>query len=157
MSLKPDAVDVCPCAPAVAPRARLPGATARSAPALVLGVLLAFFPKCPMCWAAYMSVFGSVGLARAPYMAWLFPVLLALSGLNLWLMLKRVPHKGHGPVLLSLAGTVVVLGGRSLLPTEPWLLPLGMGLMVLGSLLNGFSPSPSRMSVHGLTRKEGPS
>jgi hypothetical protein len=32
----------------------------------VLSLLIAFFPKCPVCWATYMSMFGSVWLARTP-------------------------------------------------------------------------------------------
>ncbi|MFN0215142.1 MAG: hypothetical protein ACKVT2_12875, partial [Saprospiraceae bacterium] len=68
--------------------------TARSAPSILLGFLVAFFPKCPICWAAYMSMFGSFGLARTPYMGWLFPVLICFLGLHLLLLLKKAPQKG---------------------------------------------------------------
>src|SRR6185295_9869795 len=44
---------------------------------------LAFFPKCPICWAAYMSLFGIVGLDRIPYSPWLQPVLAAVMLINL--------------------------------------------------------------------------
>ena len=44
---------------------------------------LAFFPKCPICWAAYLSVFGIAGLDRIPYSPWLQPVLAKAMLINL--------------------------------------------------------------------------
>jgi hypothetical protein len=130
------------CHLASAPRAQPSGAmvkkASRSLLTILLSILIAFFPKCPVCWATYMSMFGSVWLAQTPYVAWLFPVLLALSGLNLLLLLRGAPRKGYGPFLLSLAGIVVILGGRSLFPLERWLFLIGMSLMFLSSLLNSF-------------------
>src|SRR5262249_51879337 len=31
---------------------------------------VAFFPKCPVCWAAYLSMFGVAGLQSVPYAPW---------------------------------------------------------------------------------------
>nr|AYM54454.1 hypothetical protein [Myxococcus fulvus] len=122
----------------------LSGATARSVLTVFLSVLMAFFPKCAMCWAAYLSLFGSVGLASAPAVEWLFPVLLGLSGVHLGLMLRRAPRKGYVPFVLSLVGLAVILGARQQLPVRPWLSFLGIALMAGGSLLNGFSVRPSK-------------
>jgi len=33
---------------------------------IVLGVLMAFFPKCPVCWISYMSVLGIAGAESIP-------------------------------------------------------------------------------------------
>ena len=58
-----------------------------------LGV--AFFPKCPICWAAYLSVFGIAGLDRIPYAPWLQPVLALIMLINLasvWLR-SRATHR----------------------------------------------------------------
>jgi hypothetical protein len=124
---------------------------------ILLSILIAFFPKCPVCWATYMSMFGSVWLADTPYAAWLFPVLLAVAGVNLLLLLKRAPKKGYSPFLLSLAGILVTLGVRNLFPMERWLLLLGMALMILSSLLNSFSMSVvhSKPSTSDFIRKQG--
>ena len=51
-----------------------------------------------------MSMFGSASLARTPYQGWLFPVLVVFLGLHLLLLLKKLPEKGYGPFIFSLAG-----------------------------------------------------
>lgn len=113
--------------------------SARSVPSMLLSLLVAFFPKCPICWAAYMSMFGSFGLANTPYMGWLFPVLLGFLGLHLLLVLKKAPQKGYGPFLISLAGALFIVCGRSLFPSEQWVLISGMLMILSGSLWNSFS------------------
>ena len=51
---------------------------AGSALTLALGVALALVPKCPMCIAAYLSVFG-LGMAAAGAIApWCLPLAFAL-------------------------------------------------------------------------------
>jgi hypothetical protein len=156
-----EAVQTCQCRLAAAPLAATPVAVVEKAsrPMLtaVLSLLIAFFPKCPVCWATYMSMFGSVWLARTPYVAWLYPLLVGLSALNLLLLLKRAPKKGYGPFLLGLTGVAVILGGRSLLPQDRWLLFCGMALMVASSLGNSFTVDRSKAFVLQLARKEGQS
>nr|AYM52829.1 hypothetical protein [Myxococcus fulvus] len=122
-----------------------PRVQAKPHPALtvLLGVLLAFLPKCAMCWAAWASLLGGVGLASGPALDWLFPVLLGLSALHLLLLLRSVPKRGPVPFVLSLAGFAVILGAREQPVPERWVLLLGIALMVGGSLLNGRSV-PSR-------------
>ncbi|MFY2563598.1 hypothetical protein ACN469_38750 [Corallococcus terminator] len=105
--------------------------------AVLLGVLLAFLPKCAMCWAAWLSLFGGVGLASGPALDWLFPTLMGLSALHLLLLLRRAPRRGPAPFALSLAGFVVILLAREQPVPARWLLFLGIALMVSGSLLNG--------------------
>jgi mercuric ion transport protein len=121
--------------------------TARSMYSAFLGLLIAFFPKCPICWAAYMSMFGSVGLANAPYMGWLFPVLLGFLGLHLVLLLKKAPQKGYGPFSLSLAGALLILLGRGFLSSAEWIPPAGMLFILSGSLWNSFSVKPLKTSI----------
>lgn len=137
---------VCHCAVSPPRKAPSPPAVvrkaARSLPSLFLGVLLAFFPKCPVCWAAYMSLFGSVWLARTPYAAWLFPALLSVSALHLLFLLRKSRQKGYAPFLLSLTGIVLVLTGRGLFPEQRWILFAAVPLMLAGSLLNSFRTSP---------------
>jgi len=113
--------------------------TARAIPPFLISVLFAFFPKCPVCWAVYMSMFGSVGLARLPYMRWLLPVLLLLLIFHLFLIYRKIPQKGYIPFLLSFAGAGVILCGRALFPAGNWLLLSGMALIIAGSLVNSFS------------------
>jgi hypothetical protein len=105
---------------------------------VVLSVLLAFFPKCALCWAAYMSMFGCVVVARAPYVSWLFPVLVGLAGVHLALLLRKSRNKGYGPFLSSLAGVALLLTGRTFFPEERWVLFLGLLLLAASSLAASF-------------------
>ena len=85
-----------------------------------------------------MSMLGGLGLARLPYMNWLLPVLLLLLVVHLGMLLKQSSRKGYLPFVLSLAGSLLILGGRNLLPMEKWLPLLGMVLVSAGSLANSF-------------------
>lgn len=113
--------------------------TAKSVPSVLLGLGVAFFPKCPMCWAAYMSMLGGIGLSNLPYMKWLFPVLVGFLGLHLFLIFRKVKAKGYGPFLLSLSGALAILGARELFSGSQPVLLTGMVLLVAGSLWNSFS------------------
>src|SRR2546425_8919047 len=90
--------------PAVTPRTVL-----RSVMAVGLSFLVAFFPKCPMCWAAYMSALGIAGLAQIPYMSFVFPVLVGMLGLHLFLLGRQMIRVRPGPFLASVVGTLIVL------------------------------------------------
>jgi hypothetical protein len=65
-----------------------------SALTLALGVALALVPKCPMCIAAYLSVFG-LGMAAAGTLApWCLPVAFALILMSaVWWLLSRPVHR----------------------------------------------------------------
>src|SRR6185503_2419375 len=41
------------------------------------------YPKCVMCWTAYLSVFAIAGLERIPYEPWLLPLFIALLFVNI--------------------------------------------------------------------------
>jgi hypothetical protein len=121
--------------------------TSKSLPSILTSVLIAFFPKCPMCWAVYMSTFGSLGLVQLPYMPWLLPVLLLFFAVHLFMLYRKIPQRGYLPFLMSLGGAIVILTCRSFLPQEKWLLVAGMVFIISGSLLNSFS-GKIRISSH---------
>ncbi len=122
--------------------------TSRSLPSIATGILIAFFPKCPMCWAVYMSMFGSLGLAELPYMPWLLPVLLVFLALHLFMLLRKAMQRRYFfPFWLSLSGAVIIMAGRTFLPQEKWLLFTGMAFIISGSMLNSFS-SNIRLPFH---------
>jgi hypothetical protein len=122
--------------------------TVRSVSSALLSILIAFFPKCPLCWAAYMSMFGSLGIARLPYMGWLFPVLLLFLGMHLLILYKKAAQIGYLPFFISLLGALLLLFTRILFPSEKWLLLLGMASIISGSLLNSFSGNRWRLSLN---------
>ena len=133
----------CGCAqlPAPARAARRRAShLSRAVPPALLSVGIAFFPKCPLCWAAYLSVLGSLGVAHLPaYQPWMLPLLVALLLEHLYLLYRQLAARRYGPFACSVAGAVCLLLGRLVLPQHPALALVGMGALVLGSLLKSFS------------------
>lgn len=74
-------------------RARAGRGRAGSALTLALGVALALVPKCPLCIAAYLSVFG-LGMAAAGAIApWCLPLALALIVMSVAWGLRSWPER----------------------------------------------------------------
>jgi len=121
--------------------------TLKAVGSTILSFLIAFFPKCPLCWAAYLSMFGSFGVSNLPYMGWLYPVLIGFLLLHLYLVFKKRKVKGYGPFVLSIMGAMVLLGSRLLRWEDRNLLLTGMILILAGSLWNSFTWRPFQMSA----------
>ena len=99
-----------------------------------LGVAL--FPKCPICWAAYLSAFGVAGLGSIPYSPWLQPLLAAAMLVNLGSMWLRGRATGRmAPFWLGAAGALLIGAARFGLPLEGTAL-VGVALTLAGSLLS---------------------
>ncbi len=113
----------------------------RLAAASTLSILVAFFPKCPICWAAYTSSLGIAGISSLPYpQAW-FPVLVAMLGLHLWLLFRQTARVGYGPFTCSVFGISTLLLARQYAPQTHWLLSGGILFTVGGSVWNSISMS----------------
>jgi protein SCO1/2 len=96
----------------------------------------AFFPKCPFCWAAYLSLFGITSLGRIPYSPWLQPVLVALMLINLFsVWIRGRTTRRMTPFGLVAAGALAIVLSRmapGLEQTAAW---CGVGLTMAGSFL----------------------
>lgn len=107
-----------------------------------LGV--AFFPKCPICWAGYLSLFGIARLNQIPYSPWLQPVLVAVILINLasvWLR-GRLTDRMSGFYLVS-AGALAIVVSKMGLGWENaavW----GVASTLAGSLLSALSAKNRR-------------
>ncbi|TGD59567.1 hypothetical protein [Flavobacterium humi] len=110
-----------------------------SVPSVVLSILVAVFPKCPLCWAVYMSMLGSFGLAKIPFMGWLLPVFIGFLGLHLWLLWRRTGEKGYGPFVVSLIGFSILLSAKLARLDLEWISASGMLFIAVGSFWNSFS------------------
>jgi len=99
-------------------------------------VLLAFFPKCPMCWAVYLSAFGVSGLKSIPYSPWLIPWIVVAIVIN-WIIIYRLARVRNGlmPFWLSLIGGLLVIGPGYWLSNHTCSI-LGIVLILMGALLN---------------------
>ncbi len=119
------------------------GDSALSSTLPILALAAALFPKCPVCWAAYLSVFGIASLERLPYSPWLLPLLAGLMVVNLAsLWLQRRAQKRMAGFYLAAAGTFTIVGPGISLELEYASLA-GVLLTLAGSLLGVFSSSPN--------------
>lgn len=80
---------------------------------IVLALLVALLPKCPCCWAAYGSLFCTVGIARFSFYGWVFPVTATLLVGNLaWMGIRMKGGKNCWPLILGLAGCLAVIASK---------------------------------------------
>jgi len=131
---------------------RRPAITRSASPVLAtlasLGV--AFFPKCPICWSAYLSLFGIAGLNQIPYSPWLQPILITAMLINIvsvWLR-ARVTRQRWGLYLVS-AGALVIIVGKMGFGWEKAAIP-GVLLTLAGSVVSAMSSRASRKNSTGL-------
>jgi protein SCO1/2 len=120
-------------------RSRLRVASPVFGTAIALG--LALFPKCPFCWAAYLSLFGIAGLETIPYSPWLQPVLAILLLSNLTSIWFRARTTGRMlPFYLVTAGALTLIASKTFsAPTTASF--LGVLLTLIGSVWSTFSRS----------------
>jgi protein SCO1 len=107
--------------------------------ATVISWGVAVFPKCPVCWASYLSVVGIAGIERIPFAPWMYPVLFAVMLLNLASVWWRSRWTGQlaGFYLASAGALAIVLTKTNVaLGLSPiW----GVGLTLVGSVLSTWS------------------
>lgn len=116
----------------------------RGAAATTFGTLaslgVAFFPKCPICWAGYASMLGLGGLVQIPYSPWLQPLLVAVMLINLasvWLRGRATGRMG-GFYLVSAGALALVVS--KLGPGWGSAATCGVALTFAGSLLSALAP-----------------
>lgn len=133
-----------PVAAASPGRRRSPGRGAGPLLGTLASLAVAFFPKCPICWAAYLSLFGIAGLNQIPYSPWLQPLLVTVMLINIasvWFR-ARLTGRPLGLYLVSL-GAMVILVARMGLGWEKAAIP-GVVLTLAGSLLSALSSRSTR-------------
>ncbi|MCE7065270.1 SCO family protein [Dyadobacter sp. CY326] len=76
----------------------------------ILSFLIVFFPKCPFCLAAYMSVIGITNIHFLRFATKLLPLFVILLCINLYALYKGARRRnGLLPFYLSLAGLACIV------------------------------------------------
>jgi protein SCO1/2 len=121
----------------------------------LVSLAIAFFPKCPICWAAYLSVFGIASFQQIPYTPWLLPVFAALMLVNLaGLWWRGRSQRSLIGFYLSAAGSIAILGlGIGL--GIPCAAPCGVALNIAGSALGVLGASSLHTRLAGNYRLFG--
>jgi protein SCO1/2 len=114
--------------------------------AVALG--LALFPKCPFCWAAYLSLFGIAGLESIPYSPWLQPVLAILLLSNLTSVWFRARTTGRMiPFYLVTAGALTLIASKAFAgPAAAGF--IGVFLTLVGSIWSTFGSAQKIRKSH---------
>lgn len=99
---------------------------------------LALFPKCPLCWAGYMSFVGIAGLEGIPYSPWLQPLLAVMIAINLGSVWLRARATGRilGFLMVSAGAVMIVLSKTSGMQKAAF---GGVLLTLVGSFVSTFA------------------
>jgi protein SCO1 len=152
-------------APPLAVRASVsePGQGATTIFGTLASLAWAFFPKCPMCWAAYLSVLGMAGM-QIPYPSKTHPLLVVMMLINIasiWLR-SRATRRRTGFYFVC-AGTLAVVLSRTAVASEN-LAALGAVLMFSGTLWGALRrttpalreiPRPDEFRHHSTIQRDG--
>jgi protein SCO1 len=109
----------------------------------LIPILLAFFPKCPLCWAAYLSAFGISGVSWLKYNPKYLPVLIVAMLLNVFIIYRQYRLNNYYPLILSLSGSSLLVVA-TVFDFSMILKICGMALVITSSLVNTFSISHFR-------------
>lgn len=120
---------------------------------LVLPVLIAFFPKCPMCWMAYLNLVGIGSIVSVSHQPWLVYVFIGLAAFNL-VNLYRLSKKRNGifPFYLALGG-MLLLGLNYWLDLGPVIVAMGFLLTLISTLLSSLSFRQYHKISHFISKK----
>lgn len=116
--------------------------------AIVPGVAAALLPLglCPACWPAYAGLLGAVGLGVLFEDTYLFPLTTGCLMLALGSLAYRARgRRGHGPVVLGIMASAVIVGAKFALGSMP-ILYVGLAALIGASLWNAWphQASPTR-------------
>jgi protein SCO1/2 len=134
----------------VPPRRSAVTRTASPLLATLASLGVAFFPKCPICWAAYLSLFGIAGLNQIPYSPWLQPILITAMIINIvsvWLR-SRATCQRLGLYLVA-AGALIIIIARMGFGWEKAAIP-GVLLTLAGSVVSAINSRGNRKNSIGL-------
>lgn len=142
-----DAGALAPASRATVERAAWPVAST------VASLGFALFPKCPICWATYMSALGIARLTYVPYSPWMQPALFAVVLVNLASVWRRgrSTRRMTGFYLASAGAMAVVATQFDLAAPQAAL--FGVALTLAGSVVSAWSAAEAVRLSRGAGRR----
>ncbi|MCW3464969.1 hypothetical protein [Chitinophaga nivalis] len=114
---------------------------------VVTAMLIALFPKCPVCWGIYLSLFSSVGIAKIPYTPEMLLLFLLIMVYNIYQMYHTCfIRKYFIPWYIQLTAYLALLINWRYMNND-WIIGLSITGLVLSSLLIN-----TRLSIHHLLK-----
>jgi protein SCO1/2 len=102
----------------------------------VTPVFIILLPKCPFCFAAYLSIFGLAGSRFMPLFRYLLPALLLITAVNIFVLYRMARIRKHFlSVYLCGAGSALVILSSQLDNLKLLFIP-GFILLGIGALAN---------------------
>lgn len=104
------------------------------------GIAAALLPNltCPLCWPAYAGVLSALGLGFLGTTAYLVPLTAAFLVVAIGALARGARRHGkHGPLLVGLVGSAVVLVGKFVLGSSPTTVG-GVGMLIAASVWNAW-------------------
>ncbi|PRY11890.1 hypothetical protein CLV24_10915 [Pontibacter ummariensis] len=112
----------------------------RKAPKITSSVfmacVIALFPKCPFCFAAYIGVLGIAGLEAVPYFKWIvyFSIFMQIVLFGLFFY-RAHKSKNYLPIYFIIPGCLALLLGKFFI-NSVMLIAIGLLLLIVASILN---------------------
>ena len=113
---------------------------------IIPALLATFLPKCPLCLAAYLSIFGGFGAIPFFYSFWVLPVTVFFLAITITLLYYQARRNGrYFPFFFSLTAPLIILTGKFYFESE-WLMYTGAAVLIISSIWLSISrKKPSKM------------
>lgn len=101
---------------------------------IIPAIVAAALPKCPLCLAAYLSVFGVSGISPLQFGFWLLPAMVFFSAVTIILLFYQARRtQKYIPFFLSLIGLIFISAGKFYLESSA-LIYAGIGILLISSV-----------------------
>lgn len=108
----------------------------KSLSSVVVPIFVTLLPKCPFCFAAYLSLFGIAGMQLMPYVKFILPLLFLAMSINIYALYKMgVKRNSFLPLYLCVTGSAIVVAFGYYNPMKFGLIS-GLILLFLSAILN---------------------
>jgi len=101
---------------------------------IVPALFAAALPKCPLCFAAYVSIFGTFGISPLLYSYWVLPAAFLFSAATLVLLYFQARrNRRYDLFFLALIAPFIILAGKFYYESA-WLIYAGAAMLLISSI-----------------------